>query len=222
MARLVNVPGYMLVPLSERVSDAQGAMTEPLAVALHALERGGARAGMSVLVLGFGSIGAAGALLAQSVGCAPVVVDASPQRAERAAELGFDVLEAGGELPRRLRRTLGRLGADIVLECTGVPGLLPDAIRCAERGGRIVLVGLGKNPAEVEPSSLALYERSLIGSLAYHHDLPRVVAMMDAGLLDPTPLIGEVIELADAPTALQQLATTPDRRLKVLVRPARP
>ncbi len=70
-APFVVVPEYTLVAVPDEVSDAAAAMTEPLAVGLHALDRGGTRAGDAVLVLGFGPIGAAAALLARALGATP-------------------------------------------------------------------------------------------------------------------------------------------------------
>jgi (R,R)-butanediol dehydrogenase/meso-butanediol dehydrogenase/diacetyl reductase len=211
------VPEYTLVTVPDEVSDEAAALTEPLAVGLHALHRGAVGAGDDVLVLGFGPIGAAAALCASAIGAAALVVERHPARLARAADLGFATLEAGDELARRVRRALGSGGADAVVESTGAPALLPEVVECARRGGRIVLVGLAAGTATVDPRRLALFERSLVGSLGYRHDLPRVVRMMAMGQLDPTVLIGGVIALDDAPAAFEALAAAPDERIKVLV-----
>lgn len=216
-AARVSVPEYTLIPLPEGVGDEAAALTEPLAVGLHALGRGHVDAGDDVLVLGFGPIGAAAALCARAVGATPLIVERVPVRLGKAAEMGFATLEAGDELPRRVRRAFGSGGADAVIESTGVAALLPDAVECAKRGGRIVLVGISGRPSRIESRRLALFERSLVGSLGYRHDLPRVVKMMQAGQLDPLPLIGDVVELSDAPAMFSTLASRPDERIKVLV-----
>lgn len=67
-APLVRFPAYCAVPLPDGVSDEAGALLEPLAVGLHALERGGARAGDAVVVLGYGPIGACTGMVARSLG----------------------------------------------------------------------------------------------------------------------------------------------------------
>src|SRR5205807_2570038 len=142
-ASLVCVPDYTLVPLEDSVSSEQGALTEPFAVALHALKRAALAPGETVLVLGFGPIGAAGALL----------------------------------------------------------------------------VGLGKETASVDPRRLTLFERSALGSLGYRHDLPTVVAMTGAGLVDPAAIVTDVIPLSRAPEAFARLAADPGGNIKVLVQP---
>ena len=218
-APLVRVPEYTLVALADAVSSEQGALIEPFAVALHGLKRAALAAGETVVVLGFGPIGAAGALLARALGGLPLVVEKSEPRAAAAERLGFPTVEAGEELPRRVRKALGSGGAHVVLEATGAAGLVPVVIECARRGGRIVLLGLGHEAESVDPRRLTLFERSLLGSLGYRHDLPAVAAMVGAGLVDPAAIVTDVIPLSRAPEALARLAADPGDDIKVLVRP---
>lgn len=216
-AARVVVPEYTLIALPDSVSDEAGALTEPLAVGLHALDRGGAQAGDRVLVLGFGPIGAASAVLARALGATPIVVELDPERAARADALGFAVLEVGEDLPRRARRATGGGGATVVIESTGVPAVLPQAVECARRGGRIVAVGIPGSASQLDASRLVLFERSLVGSLGYRHDLPRIVEMVSSGVIDPLPLISETVGLARAPDAFASLDAGPRGRIKVLV-----
>jgi (R,R)-butanediol dehydrogenase/meso-butanediol dehydrogenase/diacetyl reductase len=218
-AARIELPEYMLVPLPDGVGDEAAALTEPLAVGLHALDRAAARAGDEVLVMGFGPIGAAAAVCARALGIRPTVVELDPARQRKADDLGFRTLEAGEELPRRARRLLGGGGADVVVESTGAAAALPDAVECAKRGGRVALVGLPADPAPIDVKRLVLFERSLVGCLGYRHDLPRVVSMIEAGQIDPTPLIGDVVPLANADEVLADLASAPGGKIKVLVDP---
>ncbi len=159
--------------------------TEPFAVALHGLERGDASAGDDVAVLGFGPIGAAAAMIARAVGCRVHVVERDERRASVASQLGFALIDAGDGLPRRVRAALGNGGADVVVESTGSATLLPEAVDAARRGGRIVQLGMGGQPATVVTERLVLFERALIGSLGYRHHLPRIVRMVDERLTIP-------------------------------------
>ena len=213
----VVVPEYTLVRVPDAVSDEAAAMTEPLAVGLHALDRGSVRAADTVLVLGFGPIGAAAALLARAMGATPTVVEIDAARRAQADAQGFATLEAGDDLPRRVRRATGGGGAHVVIESTGVPAVLPDAVECARRGGRIVVVGLTGAAGALDSSRLVLHERSLVGSLGYRHDLPRVVAMVEQGVVDPLPLIAETVPLARSREAFASLDAAPQGRVKVLV-----
>lgn len=213
----VVVPDYCLVPLDDSVSDQVGALTEPFAVALHALERGGLRAGDDLLVLGFGPIGAASALTGRTLGARTVVVEPDERRAAIAADCGFAVVEAGDGLQRRVRAQIGGGGADVVVDSTGVAAVLPQAVECAKRGGRIVLVGLGGPPASLDCDRLVLFERTLVGSLGYRHDLPKVVKLFAEGLLDPSALIGEVVSLEEAPKMFEDLTRDSGGVVKALV-----
>jgi (R,R)-butanediol dehydrogenase/meso-butanediol dehydrogenase/diacetyl reductase len=125
----------------------------------------------------------------------------------------------GDDLPRRVRRAVGGGGAPVVIESTGVPAVLPQAVECARRGGRIVAVGLTGAASPLDSSRLTFYERSLVGSLGYRHDLPRVMKMMAEGLIDPAPLISGTVPLTQAPAAFASLASSPGGRVKVLVDP---
>jgi (R,R)-butanediol dehydrogenase / meso-butanediol dehydrogenase / diacetyl reductase len=79
------------------------------------------------------------------------------------------------------------------------------------------VVGLPKKPPEIDAARLVLYERSLIGSLGYANDLPRVASMIAAGRIDPERLITNVIPLADTPAELERLYSSPGGDIKVLV-----
>jgi (R,R)-butanediol dehydrogenase / meso-butanediol dehydrogenase / diacetyl reductase len=218
-APLVAVPGYTLVAVPDSVSDLQAALTEPFAVALHGLERAQLAAGHDVLVLGFGPIGAASALVAQALGATPYVVEIHEGRRAAAERLGLATLDGGDDLPRRARRQLGDGGADVVVDSTGVAEVVPTAIECAARGGRIALLGLPKDASAVDTRRLTLFERSLVGSLGYRHDLPRVLALVAAGRLDPAAIVGATVPLDEAPEALRRQAFEPSEIIKVVVAP---
>jgi (R,R)-butanediol dehydrogenase/meso-butanediol dehydrogenase/diacetyl reductase len=215
-ARLV-VPEYCLVAIPDAVPDTHAALTEPLAVALHALARGGAKAGDEALVLGFGPIGASAAMLARGIGLRVIVVELDDPRRASAEAMGFETVDAGDDLPRRVRSITATGGVDVVLESTGSSAILGDAVECARRGGRIVLVGLSGEPSNVLASRLVLFERSLVGSLGYHNDLPRVMRMMELGVIDPEVLISDIVPLASACDIIGDLAAQPGGRIKVLV-----
>ena len=112
-------------------------------------------------------------------------------------ELGLRVHEPEGG-PRDVARSLRTLtdgGADVVIDASGAPPALEAAPDMTIRGGRVALVGLPKEPPRLDPArQLVLYERSLIGSLGYAHDLPRAAAMIASGSLDPEPLVSREIE----------------------------
>jgi (R,R)-butanediol dehydrogenase/meso-butanediol dehydrogenase/diacetyl reductase len=218
-APLVRFPAYCAVPLPDAVSDDAGALLEPLAVGLHALERGGARAGERVVVLGYGPIGACTALVARALGTRVLVGELHPGRRARAEAEGLECFEPAGE-PRQVARAVRERtagGAGLVVDCSGAGPALEAALEMTERGGRVVVAGIPKNPVPVDAARMVVYERSLLGALAYHNDLPRVAAMVAAGSLDPGSIVTRRIPLAQTPAEIARLAEDPGDDVKVLV-----
>ena len=218
-AARVRFPAYCAVPLPGGVSDRAGALLEPLAVGLHALDRAVARAAETVVVLGFGAIGACTAEVASALGLSVVVVEPDARRRSFAEELGYAAHAPEGE-PRDVARAVRALtggGADLVVDASGAPAALAGALEMTVRGGRIALVGIPKRPVDVDVGRLVLYERSLVASLGYANDLPRAAALIAAGTLRPERLITREVPLSEAPDALRMLADGATGDVKVLV-----
>lgn len=218
-APLVRFPAYCAVPLPDAVGDEVGALLEPLAVGLHALERGSARAGERAVVLGYGPIGACTALVGRELGLEVLVCETDAGRRARAEAEGFQTYDSSGEVRDVARdvRGLTGSGAEIVVDCSGAVPALEAAPEMTLRGGRVVIAGIPKRPVPVDAGRLVLYERSLHATLGYANDLPRVAAMIAAGSLRPESMITRRIQLAEAPAEIARLAAEPGDDVKVLV-----
>jgi len=222
-APLVRFPAYCAVPLPDGVSDAVGALLEPLAVGLHALDRGSARAGDQLVVVGYGPIGACTALVGRAVGIEPLVLERHPGRRARAEAEGFQTHDPVGE-PREVAKAVRGMttvgaeqGANVVVDCSGAGPALEASLEMTTRGGRIVVAGIPKKPVPVDAGRMLLYERSLLTALGYHNDLPRVAAMIANGSLVPDSMITRRIPLAETPAEIARLAGDPGDDVKVLV-----
>src|SRR5690606_2879278 len=135
------------VKLGANVSLADGAIIEPLAVALHGVNLSGMKAGDKVLVLGAGPIGLAVAFWARRMGAAKVAVqDVADFQRERAIGMGADVFVVDPADP--VGSAEAGLGgkADVVFECVGIPGLIDQAVHQARNRGTILLLGLCTRP----------------------------------------------------------------------------
>ena len=221
LASLVTVPAAGLVALPDEVDDLAGALMEPLAVALHAVRRGRVSPGDRVLVLGAGAIGSAVTLAALAAGAAEVFVsDPVPERRARVLDLGAaEAFDPGqSDVRREVFLRCGRVGPDVVFECTGAAPLVSQAVDAARRGGTIVLLGIGHGTAELRPVLVTAFERTVIGSLGYNQDLPRAVALVASGRIDPRPLITSVVPLERVvQEAFEPLAAGGRGQVKVLV-----
>jgi L-iditol 2-dehydrogenase len=144
-AEYVVAPAENLILLPEGVSFEMGALTEPGAVALHAIRQGGGiEAGSKVAVFGAGTIGLLVAQWAKILGAARVfVVDVVEKKLEVASELGFsDLINASETDPvDEIINGTGGLGVDLSVEAAGSKVALEGCIRAVRKLGRVVLAG---------------------------------------------------------------------------------
>jgi threonine dehydrogenase-like Zn-dependent dehydrogenase len=180
LAEYVLVPARMCVPVPEGCSDHAAGMAQPLAVALHAVRRGGVDAGEPVVVIGVGGIGAFVVAAAKARGAAPLIAaDIRPARLETARQLGADaaVDVRSADLLESVRELTDGDGAALVVEATGKDGAAALAAACARRGGRVVVLGLPTKAQQLELARLTLAEIDLIASVAHvcPVDLPEAV-----------------------------------------------
>lgn len=166
------------------------AMAEPLAVAIHAVNRLGAPQGAGVLVTGAGAIGALSALVLAQRGHPVGIVDRNEARAARTAQAVGGVV-AGLEAP----------GLRYALDATGSPGVIAALARNLRGGGAIALVGIGSRDLAFNPALLIEREIALIGCHAFGGELTEAVALLPqlAPALDR--LIDAEIPLAEVPAA---------------------
>ncbi|WP_122817969.1 2,3-butanediol dehydrogenase [Nocardioides pantholopis] len=208
----------------DAVPDELAAVAEPLAVGLHAVTRGGVRPGDNVLVQGAGPIGLACVLSARAAGAGQVFVsEPSPARGRLATELGADVVldPTASDVRREVFLATGRVGPDVVLEATGVNAVAVASVDTVRRGGTVVMAGIGGADLTLDARKIVLYERTVRGSLGYSYDIPRVLALMAAGRLDPRPMISGVVPLADGIAAFDALLADRSSGAKVLLQPER-
>ena len=147
------------VRLPADVSLVDGAIIEPLAVALHGVNLSGLKAGDKVLVLGAGPIGLAVAFWARRMGAGKVAVqDIADFQQDRALGMGADVFVVDPADPvGSAERGLGGK-ADVVFECVGIPGLIDQAVQQVRNRGTILLLGLCTRPDPI--NSFAMLEGS--------------------------------------------------------------
>ena len=225
LARHVTSPAAICRPVPDAVDDDAAAMTQPLAVALHALSRAGPRPDDAVAVIGAGGIGSfilAGAV-DRSDGGRVVSVDVEAGRLATATALG--VPETADATGRDLRELLLELsdgvGFDVVIEASGAPHAPAAAIAGTRRGGRTLLVGLHGAPRELDLTAMIVREVDVATTLAhvFDSDIPaalELLATSDVAAVTKGPTIGLEALVEDG---LRPLA---ERRVsgKILVDPA--
>ncbi|HVW48712.1 MAG TPA: alcohol dehydrogenase catalytic domain-containing protein [Solirubrobacterales bacterium] len=209
LADRVISPARVLVGVPDEVDDVGAAMAQPLAVAIHALDRGGVGPGLTVAVLGIGGIG--GFLIGAASTRAPgrlIAVDVDPAKLRLAGALGADeTIDARStDVTAAILEATGGEGADVVIEASGVPANPSIAIHATRRGGRVVIVGLQADPPPVDIFDAALREVDLIATVAHICDsnLPEAL-----DVLAQTDLAGEVLGEVVPMTRLVEDAIAP-------------
>ena len=224
-AELVRIPGAIsgqnIFPLGDDVSDDAGALTEPLAVAVHAVKLAEPVAGATAVVLGLGTIGQQVVQALRAAGAGRVIgVDISQLRLEAAGTLGAEALDGSAGLEGVLASALSDgEEIDMVFECSGVPALANTALEQVRAGGTIVVLALYDDPVTFNPTVLVQKEIRLQGSIAYTgEDFADAVELLRSGKAQATPLITQRAALDDIGEAFE-VQLQKDRSLKVVVIP---
>jgi L-idonate 5-dehydrogenase len=205
--------------LPVELDDSLGAMTEPLAVALHAVKRAGVVSGKRALVTGAGTIGLLVALVAKAFGAIPVVVsDIVPVRRSKASELGADAAldPASADLADQVRALAGD-GFDFIFEASGSPRALRGAFDLVRPGGTIVQIGtMGTGDTPLPANLIMNKEINLIGSMRYGNVFDEAIRLVAMRRINLRPLINGEFSLDDAAKAFE-FATDKTQSFKVQI-----
>ncbi len=213
--RIGSSGGYRL---PESVSFREGAMVEPLAVGLHAVDMAKMERGATVLVIGAGPVGLATMLWAKFLGARHVIVsEKAPVRREMAARFGAtDAIDPGQGLTAQVEKIAGK-GPDVIFECVGAPGLINMAMMDAPRGARIVIAGVCQQPDTIMPLMGVVKELNLQFVLGYRPaDFDYVIAMIASDRIDVAAMITDVVTLDGLPEAFEALRH-PAHQCKVML-----
>lgn len=208
MAEFVATPVSTLVAIPEGLNDDHAGLAQPLAVGLHAARRSRVTKGDTVVLIGAGAIGTfllAG--LKHLFSARLIVVDFAGERLERAARLGADLTIAVDEhTDEAVRKEIGTVGADVVIEASGAPGQTNRAASWTRQGGTLLQVGLPSSPPEINLHHIVMSEITVETTLAHvcGEDLAPALE-----ILNTTPLGKELLEgvypLEELPAQLDRL-----------------
>lgn len=220
-------PGLHVFPIPDTLSFAQAALTEPLSVALHGVNRANVGPGNRVAVFGAGPIGLGVVLFLRQRGVDDIVVfDMSEQRLARARRLGadaalnparVDVREALAE-----RHGAGSLygwptvNTDTFIEVSGAARVIPDVIAMAPLHAHLVVVAVHHKPVPVDFQTALGKELHISTSLAYPTEFNDVLDLLIAGKLDVEPMISHTLPFAQFMEAFA-IARDKDSSAKVMI-----
>jgi L-iditol 2-dehydrogenase len=186
-------PTHLLHPLPDALSDADGAMLEPLGVALQALDLSHLRLGSTVAVIGCGPIGLCVIQLARAAGATTIVAaDPLAHRREAALRYGADVALAADpeQFAAGLAEATGGRGVDVVFEVAGEDTAVALAITAARPGAKVLLVGIpGDDVTTFSASAARRKGLSLIMVRRMNEVYPRAIRLVERGRVDITTLV---------------------------------
>jgi len=232
----------MLLPIPNGLAPALAALTEPMAVGVHAVGLAGLGPHDVPLVIGCGPVGLAVIAALRLRGAAPIVAaDFSPARRALAERMGAHVVvdpaatspyaswqeAARARTPEEaapesmLAPADGPLRPAAIFECVGVPGVIDQIVQGAPSYARVVVVGVCMERDSFRPMLALGKELSL--RFAFYYTGPEYAETLGAiadGRIDVAPLVTGRVGLDGVPGAFTELAH-PDRHAKILIEPRR-
>ena len=213
-----------LYPLPEDLTWTTAALVEPLAIVLHGLRRAGLELGQRVFVIGAGTIGLLGVLLAAEAGATAIGVAARyPQQREMALALGAtQVIEPESAVAGS---AIARGGWDLVVETVGGHApTLQQAVDLADAGGTVLLLGVHSVPQSLVTRRIWLDEVTVVGAFGYGRwggraDYEDAIALLARNQERLAPLVTHTFPLDAAPDAFATAADKRSGAIKVVITP---
>jgi L-iditol 2-dehydrogenase len=209
-----------IVPLPDTFSFEQGALVEPVSVAVHAVSRAGKLAGRRVAVLGAGPIGNLAAQVARCEGAKVLITDLSAYRLEIAQECGLRATSNAREetLGQASERVFGKDGFDVAFECVGVEPTITAAVATIQKGGTLVIVGVFGEKPRVDMGLVQDRELNMHGTLMYKsRDYQRAVELIASGGIISEPLMSKHFTMDDYIEAYRFIDQQGDKTMKVFI-----
>ncbi|KZV67753.1 GroES-like protein [Peniophora sp. CONT] len=230
LRRYITHPAVWCHKLPDTMSYEDGALLEPLSVALAAVERADLRLGQAVVICGAGPIGLASLLCAKASGAEPILITDIDQGrldfakslvANKPGTLNTLLIQRGRtveELGADMVSALGGLEPDLALECTGMESSIGAAIHAMRFGGKVFVVGMGKDTMTFPFMRLSAREIDLRFQFRYANTWPRAIRLVDSGVLaDVRKLVTHRFDLEDAVKAFETSADLKTGAIKVQI-----
>lgn len=219
-AEYVAVPARACYKVPENLSDSQAAFVEPLSCVIHALKRMRIWPGDEVLIFGAGPMGL---LLVQAMrhsGASQiVVVEKQEKRRTLALSMGANTAVATDPDFTKELYDLAPLGYAVVIDATGVPAVIQQALQFVKPRGQYLQFGVAPKGATVQwqPYDIFHKDLTLIGSFALCYTFQPAVAWLAKGVIEIEPLVSHILPLEEFPKGFRDFAD--GKTLKVHIRP---
>lgn len=205
----------------------EGALLEPLSVALTGVTRSGVKIGDPVLICGAGPIGLITLEVCRAAGAYPIVItDIDADRLAFAKSMVPNVLThkvERAETPEQCAVKVAELMGEgvevaVALECTGVESSVCSAIQSVKYGGKVFVIGVGKEKMEIPFMRCSANEVQLEFQQRYVYMLPRAIRVLSSGMVNIKRLITHEFTLETAVDAFKTAADPSSGSIKVIIR----
>ena len=214
-------PAERVTPIPQTMDFKDGAMIEPLAVAVHAVRRMGNVSGLNVCVIGAGPIGNLVAQVAKALGATKVMVtDVSDYRLSLAKECGVDAVynTTKVDFGDAMVETFGPDKADVIYDCAGNDITMGQAIKYARKGSTIILVAVYAGMANVDLAVLNDHELDLNTTMMYRHeDYVKAIELVGQGKIEFKKLQSKTFPFSDYLDAYKYIDANREKTMKVLI-----
>ena len=224
LRRYVNHPAVWCHKLGDDMTYEDGAMLEPLSVALAGMQRSGIKLGDPVLVCGAGPIGLVTLLCCQAAGACPLVItDIDEGRLKFAKELCPSVIThkvervSAEDAARAIVEKMGGVEPAVAMECTGVESSLAAAIWAVKFGGKVFVIGVGRSEMNFPFMRCSTREVDLVFQYRYSNTWPRAIRLLQNGVIDLRRLVTHRYKLEDALEAFKTASDPSTGAIKVQI-----
>ncbi|HWQ15012.1 MAG TPA: galactitol-1-phosphate 5-dehydrogenase [Roseiflexaceae bacterium] len=221
-AELVRVPQRQLYRMPAGLSWEHGALAEPLAVALHAVNQTPLNLMETVAIVGAGPIGLLALLATRLKGAGTVIItDRSAHRLELARRLGADLAinVAEQDAAAAVRAATGGLGAHAAIEAVGITPTVQQALAVTRIGGHVTWIGNSAPEVTVPMQQVVTQEITIRGVYGFNEEFGQAIDALATGRINAAPLIEQVAPLEDGPRLVHDLARGTLEAAKVVLRP---
>jgi len=219
MAEYVNVKEKRVIKLPEEISLKEGALFEPLAGALYAVQNSGFKIGQICTVIGAGSIGLLVIQVLNAAGASNIYV-IEPVETKQNLALKFGATDVYPPKKwSKINKLTNKIGPDYIFDCIGLPETIMTSINLAKRGGTIEIFGIHTEPFEMK-GFMSVVLKSLIIKGVYGYPLdtfPKVLKLVQNNKIDLKSMISRIIPMNEVPAIFDELVNKKHDDIKVLV-----
>ncbi len=222
LADFIAARADRLLPIPAELQLHEAALVEPLAVAIRGLRKMESLEDQGVLIMGGGTVGMLAAQVARSRGAAQVVVlEPAEYRREILSSWGIKTFwhRESDTVSGDVTRLFPDHGIDVVVECSGRPGVPSQALSLVRRGGTVIALGVVSEPESIDFMDLVVQEKTIFGSVGHMYDdeVAEAVWLLASGKVEVSKMVTHTVPLEEVGRAFEILTSPNQDAVKILV-----